>query len=178
MTPVGGLVGSNYGPIYEAYSTGTVTSSAALQVGGLVGLNNGNVFEAYSTGAVTATSALYSGGLVGDTFGVTVRNSFAFSPIDNGAGFLGHLTSGTLTNNYWDIYRTGKSSGGCSAPNCNGVNSSNVDPTWAYYDTNAPLASWGTWTNSSGDKWSTTDGNWSICRGAGLPWLTWENRSC
>jgi len=36
------------------------------------------------------------------------------------------------------------------------------------------------WTNISGNKYCSNsgDGNWCICRGAGYPWLAWENRSC
>jgi len=178
-SPVGGFIGSNYGPVYNSYATGTVSSTSALQVGGFIGLNNANIFESYSTGTLTVSGVYAVGGFIGDSFSSTVRNSISMSGVNSGNGFFGILEgSGTSTNNYWDISRTGKSNGGCSSPNCTGVNNENTDPTWAYYDTNEPLASWGTWTNVSGNTYSTTDGNWSICRGTGLPWLTWENRTC
>jgi|GEM_PF-997185 len=34
------------------------------------------------------------------------------------------------------------------------------------------------WTNVTGNKWCTIDGNWCICDTSALPWLAWENKSC
>ena len=60
-TYVGGLVGSNIGPISDSYARGAV--SGQENVGGLVGYNQDSITNSYATGAVTGDS--YIGGLVG-----------------------------------------------------------------------------------------------------------------
>jgi hypothetical protein len=73
---VGGLVGSNAlggGAIQDSYATGSVTGGDV--VGGLVGFNYGPLANSYSTGAVNAGGATYAGGLVGLTY-VPISNNF------------------------------------------------------------------------------------------------------
>jgi hypothetical protein len=67
---VGGLVGLNYGGIYESYATGSVicteatgVSTSGQRAGGLVGGNNGTVYQCYATASVEGVEFL--GGLVG-----------------------------------------------------------------------------------------------------------------
>ncbi|VVB74877.1 Uncharacterised protein [uncultured archaeon] len=169
----GGIAGISPGVIRNTYSS--VSISALEYIGGISG-SQGTVINSFSTGQTIAGNIGVAGliGILG-----TATNSFAAGSVSGNSSVGGVVGSGSAVNSYWDITRTGQASGGnCSAPDCIGVNSGNSNSAWAYYDTNQPMSSWGTWTNISGNKYSTTDGNWSICRGAGYPWLTWENRSC
>jgi len=60
-TLVGGLVGSNTGPISDSFARGAV--SGQEDIGGLVGYNSSSITNSYATGAVSGDS--YIGGLVG-----------------------------------------------------------------------------------------------------------------
>ncbi|MDR3477403.1 MAG: filamentous hemagglutinin N-terminal domain-containing protein [Gammaproteobacteria bacterium] len=142
-TGAGILVGSNSGTISEAFSTGSVQSSAGtdnptVYVGGLVGLNQGNISNAYSLAAVTVadtTSATtYNvGGLVGSNGASGVINeTYSAGPVSaatsgtyTGATTLGGLVatnaSGTITNSYYDSDASGRltSAGGTAESTAN-----------------------------------------------------------
>ncbi|VVB75153.1 Uncharacterised protein [uncultured archaeon] len=169
MNGTGGIAGNNSGTILNSYSTANVTSNSS-GAGGFSTTCYGTTINSYTAGTVNGLAAgvlVYNGGPLVNSFasGRTVGSTYTH-------GLTGYV--GSATNSYCDLYRTEQAECGTGT----GVNSGNSNPTWAYYDTNEPMASWGTWTNISGNKYSTTDGNWSICRGAGYPWLTWENKAC
>jgi len=162
----GGIAGENRGgTITNFYTTGTVSSDYyTLHTGGIIGgySSSGTALNTYTTSSVSGYSCV--GGYLGKS-GMTVLNSFSAGTVTGDpvavnftGGFVGcpsgSNTGPTGSNSFWD-------------------NSSNM-----YYYTNAPMSSWGTWEQISGNEWATTNGNWSICNGAGYPWLTWENRSC
>jgi filamentous hemagglutinin family protein len=102
---VGGLVGSNYGAITGAFTTGTVRAEGdtvlpIAAVGGLVGNNVGNISRAYATGAVNTTVST-SGGLVGDNSG-TIDHAYATGAVTGGetAGGLVGLNRGSIRYAY------------------------------------------------------------------------------
>ena len=132
----GALVGSDYGTISNAYSTGfvsgaeytgglvgyantnavltsdysTVTTSPYLTPyasGGLVGFNGGTISDSYSTGIVQG-SITYVGGLVGDNSG-EITNSYSISPVPNSGTFgsFAGTNTGTISNSYATNGNTG-----------------------------------------------------------------------
>ena len=91
---VGGLVAmSYYGDISNSYATGAVVGYNA--VGGLVGYNYGTISNSYATGAITGGS-YYNGGLLGIHY------------------------SSLISNSYWNIQTSGKTSG-CGYGDCTGA---------------------------------------------------------
>jgi hypothetical protein len=77
---VGGLVGSNFGDIVDAYATVPVTVttiSPDTRVGGLVGETGegASIDRTFASGAVSAGTGVV-GGLIGQDFGATVTASF------------------------------------------------------------------------------------------------------
>lgn len=86
LSSVGGLVGSNYGTIMDAYSDRAAGLSGG--VGGLAGANLGRVIRSYATGDILGQGA-GTGGLVGVNFG-TIEQSHATGPVI-GAGEVGGL---------------------------------------------------------------------------------------
>ena len=113
LTHVGGLVGhlSENGSIQRSYSTASVTGFGT-RLGGLVGTNRGPIRASYATGAV-AGSSIHSnriGGLVGESGG-DITASYATGSVtgagsDKG-GLIGELNKGTITNSYWDVTSSG-----------------------------------------------------------------------
>ena len=79
---VGGLVGTNGGPIIASYATGRVSGTS--RVGGLAGVNFATIAASYATGPVTGDQN--TGGLVG-------------------------LNEGTITASYWDTSTSGQTTG-------------------------------------------------------------------
>jgi uncharacterized repeat protein (TIGR02543 family) len=82
-TLVGGLVGSNTGPISNCFARGAV--SGQEDIGGLVGFNSSSITNSYATGAISGDS--YIGGLVG------------FNHSD-----------GIITGSYWDTETSSQAS--------------------------------------------------------------------
>ncbi len=113
LTHVGGLVGhlGENGSIQRSYSTASVTGFGT-RLGGLVGTNRGPIRASYATGAV-AGSSIHSnriGGLVGESGG-DITASYATGSVtgagsDKG-GLIGELNKGTITNSYWDVTSSG-----------------------------------------------------------------------
>jgi hypothetical protein len=101
---VGGLVGFKWvGTITNSYSSGTVTGSS-MYVGGLVGYNyDGTITNSYSSGTVTC-SGNYVGGLAGYNYDGTITNSYSSGSVSGSdpVGGLVSISSGTITNSYWD----------------------------------------------------------------------------
>jgi len=131
---VGGLVGENWGGVYNSYSDGAVSgtdsvgglvggnagcvsssSSAAnvtghWDVGGLVGCSDsyGTVSNSYSVGNVTGEWAV--GGLMGGNLGGIVDKSYSTGGV-TGEDYVGGLTGdnqGTLSNSYSSSSVTGE----------------------------------------------------------------------
>jgi hypothetical protein len=96
---IGGLVGYNFGTIYNVYSTGTI--KGVRFAGGLVGLNEGTVYNSYSKASVNGISEV--GGLVGwNYYEGTVYNSYSIASV-NGREKVGGLVGenlGTIYNCY------------------------------------------------------------------------------
>ncbi len=113
LTHVGGLVGhlSENGSIQRSYSTASVTGFGT-RLGGLVGTNRGPIRASYATGAVAGSSSHSNriGGLVGESGG-DITASYATGAVtgagsDKG-GLIGELNKGTITNSYWDVTSSG-----------------------------------------------------------------------
>ncbi|MDT7887044.1 MAG: GLUG motif-containing protein [Thermoproteota archaeon] len=129
---IGGLVGYNFGTIYNVYSTGTI--KGVRFAGGLVGLNEGTVYNCYSKASVDGISEV--GGLVGwNYYEGTVYNSYSMASvngIDKVGGLVGEnegtiyncysigtaagkwnvgglvgVNKGTVANSFWDIEKSG-----------------------------------------------------------------------
>jgi hypothetical protein len=179
----GGLVGDMYGgpEIINSYSTGSV--SGCDFVGGFTGIMTQlipSINNSYSSMSLT-NSTYRTAGLAAWIGSVAFNNSF-YSGTIQGTTSIGAVhggTSGTpsISSFYWNDVPDD------SATNCypgGDTNCTKIDNNASYFYSHLdePIASWGTWENVSGAEWATTDGNWSICEGAGYPWLTWENRSC
>jgi hypothetical protein len=177
-TYVGGLGGNNSGTGNVMYNYSTSTVSGAASVGGLIGYNIGSgavVRLSYATGNVTGTGANV-GGLIGQSSGNTLY-SFSTGRVTAGSvagGLIGSYSPGTITSSYW-YDQAGDSASTCYSSGGSGCTTI-TDASWFYYDSNQPMPVWGTWGLVSGNKYST--GLWSICRGAGYPWFTYENRTC
>ncbi len=156
-TMAGGLVGSNFGSITNAYATGSVNGS--LNVGGLVGYNKSgsSIQNTYATGNVSGSN--FVGGLVGEDYSSNITNSFwdmqttgqnIGVDVGSNAGVTGKTTAEmmqmpTFSNAGWDISNVGGSSAiwriyeGSTAP----LLRSFLTPLTVYFD--------GTNTYSNGD---------------------------
>jgi parallel beta-helix repeat protein len=97
---VGGLVGENYGSITYSHSSASV-STGQDTAGGLVGANygSGSISKCYATGHVSVTIDTV-GGLVGLNSGA-IDNSFASGDVVGSVagGLVGH-TSGSISRSY------------------------------------------------------------------------------
>jgi filamentous hemagglutinin family protein len=128
---VGGLVGSNEGPITNSYATGTVTG--LVNVGGLVGYDTSTIDTSYATGSVSGSvsGSNYVGGLVGRTDGSagnpSVTNSYATGAVTGTTGvggLIGWNDGGTISNSY-AIGAISGSSGSANVGGLIGLNSYN-----------------------------------------------------
>ena len=104
---VGGLVGENWGDVYDAYSDGSVTGTDC--VGGLVGANAGSVSSSCSTADVTGHWDV--GGLVGcsDSSG-SIGNSYSVGNV-TGEWAVGGLVGGNLGGTVARSYSRGNVTG-------------------------------------------------------------------
>lgn len=114
---VGGLVGVNFGCIFDSYSKGDVSVESAV-AGGFVGVNQGSIERAYAIGRVTSTANEGAGGFVGahtssDTYeyrctAVYIRDCFAGGRVTGrrSGGFIGVTVSeGDLLKSIGNVYR-------------------------------------------------------------------------
>ena len=112
----GGLFGSDQvvgsSSIDNCYSTASVTA-VGTNVGGFTGYSNGSITNCYSVGAVNAGTAANVGGFIGSLTG-TITNCYSSGAVtssgSNVGGFVGYSDGGTITNSFWDIETSGKSS--------------------------------------------------------------------
>jgi hypothetical protein len=161
---VGGLVGENDEQITNSYSSCSVSGSSG--VGGLAGLSCGTITNSYSSGSVSG-SGDNVGGLVGDNYGGTITNSYSSGSV-SGSSYVGGLAGsniGTITNCYWDIYRSGRSNcvgNDTGTTTCTGKNSGNSKQDYWYYSTHAPMDNW------------DFDNIWGIVEGVTYPYLRWQ----
>jgi hypothetical protein len=160
---VGGFVGDIWGGVItQSYSTGTVSGNQ--YVGGFVGVSDaGTISDSYTTSTVSATNSNTVGGFGGYQGGtitrvyssglVTLTGSTA-----NAGGSVGYATNATLmTQSFWDVQTTTKSSGGTSSPSAGKSTSEMQNPLtfigsgWDYLSV---------WTQDSGGlprlQWDTT----------------------
>ena len=109
---VGGLVGHNHGSISNSYATGAIHGSNTY-AGGLAGFNDSTIKFAYATGSVSGNT--YVGGLVGyNDSGSSIDNAYASGAVSGGVavgGLVGRNYFSTITNSFWDVSTTGRSSG-------------------------------------------------------------------
>lgn len=117
---IGGLVGNCPGTcsISQSYSTGDIHVVAdGAQIGGLVGiLATGSILDSYSTSSIILGGVGGSiGGLVGIASG-TIQNTYSSGLVQVGTpdvasvgGLLGTLSSGTVSNSFWDTTTSGLS---------------------------------------------------------------------
>jgi filamentous hemagglutinin family protein len=109
---VGGLVGHNHGSISNSYAAGA-TYGSNTYAGGLAGFNDGTIKFAYATGSVSGNT--YVGGLVGyNDSGSSIDNAYATGAVNGSVavgGLVGRNFYSTITNSFWDVFTTGRSSG-------------------------------------------------------------------
>jgi filamentous hemagglutinin family protein len=111
MHYVGGLVGLNKSNITQSYATGAVDAVGAI--GGLIGENIGTVSHTYAIGPVSGTFSI--GGLIGINY-ADVSNSYAAGLVSGLESKIGGLVgfnqiTGTVTQSYWNITKTGQTTG-------------------------------------------------------------------
>ena len=183
----GGLVGTNWasGTIENSYSTGNVSdNTGSSEAGGLVGANlhGGTIENSYSTDNVIGSCDV--GGLVGQQApygmdnppGGTTKNSYSTGRVSSPsgryvAGLVGsNYCRSTITNSYWDIYRSNQdicadTHGIGATTNCTGINANNSEPDYWYYSSNPPM-----------DQWDF-DNVWGIEEGVTYPFLQWEREN-
>jgi len=171
---VGGLVGYNWSTVSNCYSTGAVSGKSV--VGGLVGENDesGFISDCYSTGAVSASEAV--GGLVGSNGG-TVSCCYSTGPVTGsgeyigglvgcpwvwgGAGWPGHEIRGNVSNCFWDIQTSGRttSNGGTGKTTAEMQTAKTfLEAGWDFIDETA----------------NGTEDIWWILEGRDYPRLWWE----
>ena len=98
---VGGLVGSNYGPVSNCHATGSVNGTNRL-VGGLVGSNwESSISNSHATGSVMGVRNV--GGLAGDNWEGSISNCYATGAVLGTNRIVGGLVgsnSGSVENCY------------------------------------------------------------------------------
>ncbi|WP_211310102.1 beta strand repeat-containing protein, partial [Aquicella lusitana] len=106
-SPVGGIVGDNYGLIDQSYNAASIVGD--LQAGGIAGYNYGTISNSYNIGSISGD---VSGGLVGVLdAGGTISNSYSSGLVTgslNTGGLIGVDTGGTVTASYWDTDTSGQ----------------------------------------------------------------------
>lgn len=106
---VGILVGdsdSSNTVISESYSSGIVNGNQ--YVGGLVGQSGGQIYDSYSVAGVNGYSNV--GGLVGFEQSI-IANSYSSGSVtgtSNVGGLVGQISTGTITNSFWDTQTSGQ----------------------------------------------------------------------
>lgn len=107
---VGGLAGWSVSQIDSCYATGSVTGTS--KVGGLTGvLQSGGISNSYTTSTITADDKV--GGLTGECY-ANISTSYANGKVNGKtttAGAVGKWYSGTLSDTYYNIDKTGMTIG-------------------------------------------------------------------
>lgn len=167
----GGLAGVNYGSLSNVYSAfGTVNNESTF-AGSLVGANLGTIKFAFSTSPVKGATRL--GGIVGinDFFlisGAIISSFGAALVTGSGFDYLGGIAGenyGTITNSFWDVYRSGMAScigGGDGSTECAPKNADNSEPDYWFFKANPPMDLW--------DFISV----WATQEGISFPYFQWQ----
>ena len=104
---VGGLVGRNdlNARIINSFASGDLTGNS--NVGGLVGSNRGPISNSYATGSVIGE--IESGGLVGTNAlpKVMIANSYAIGRVEGSGGGLVARDGGGISASYWNTETSG-----------------------------------------------------------------------
>jgi hypothetical protein len=161
---VGGLIGSNHGPVSGCYCTGTAIGTE--YVGGLAGLNTGAISDSYSTGSASGDS--YVGSLVGVNHD-TVDNSYSTGRVTgrvNVGGVVGgNDYDGTVSDSFWNTETAGQvaSDGG-------------TGKTTAEMKTIATFSDAG-WNITAVASLDTINRSyiWNIVDGVTYPFLSWQD---
>jgi filamentous hemagglutinin family protein len=150
-SPVGGLVGLNYGAIINTSVSGTVTGSG--NVGGLVGGNGGSIDSSYSTAAVNGNQ--YVGGLVGTNF-ATISNAYSTGNVtgdpgnsEDVGGLVGYNYVVSGSNTITNTYSTSAVSGTSTVGGLLGYNSSGTTVINSFWDNQTAGVSQGVGSDTS-----------------------------
>jgi flagellin-like protein len=110
----GGLVGTLNGGIVRRSCASARVSINQTRAGGLVGgvWNGGQIENSYARGDVGGGNVSYVGGLIGLLSNGTVVSSYSTGRVEGGYGSGGLVgyASGTVSNSFWDIQTSGRSS--------------------------------------------------------------------
>ncbi|MBN1362944.1 MAG: hypothetical protein JW993_20260 [Sedimentisphaerales bacterium] len=146
---IGGLIGRHGGTLTQCYSTGPIRGD--MEIGGLVGSNDGAVAHCYSTSAVAGRWE--HGGLVGhnEERGTVTQCYSAGAVSDYGGGLVG-WNEGSIIASFWDVETSGQiySDGGTGL-------------TTAQMQSESTFGCW------------TGDGLWTIDDSRDYPRLWWED---
>ena len=104
LSSIGGIVGENFGNIYECYNSEDI-SSDTTNVGGIAGVNQGNITNCYNTNSIKGTGTNV-GGIVGFQSGknTKISNSYNIGRIvssNNIGGIIGTKLEGNIKNSYY-----------------------------------------------------------------------------
>ncbi len=155
---IGGITGRNAGSIHESYATGNIDGN--VLVGGLVGRNSnafgsdGYMSDTYALGTVTGSSSV--GGLVGQNWGGSVNFSYAAGPV-SGSADVGGLIGGCVANGHCsNSFWDSETAGQFASAGGTRKNTGQMH------------------TQSTFVGWDFTTPIWTICENANYPRLTWS----
>lgn len=144
---IGGLAGTQLGPIINAQCDVAITAGSMAQAGGLAGTLDGatNQFaivvqNSFSTGTITASDNSSVGGLVGVSTGNVIVNSYSTASVAGGAnswvgGAVGMQESTVFDFGLRNVYATGNATAGSGSSvggliGSDSAGSSNADAYW------------------------------------------------
>ncbi len=168
---LGGLVGESSGTgaaVTASYATGAVSGGANSEhIGGLAGRNVGTVRASYATGAISGNGRV--GGLVGSSSSTSVITaSYSTGRVTgttNTGGLVG-LTTGTVTNSYWDTTTSGQA----SSAGGTGKTTSDLQTPTAYGTSPSIYAAW----NLNLDGMAGDDDPWDFGTTTDYPRLKYD----
>ena len=102
------------GRIDSSFSTASVTAQRGKSAaGGLVGHSEGTVSNSYALGMVSAASTSQAGGFAGQYEAVSMTTSYSAGAVSgrgkHTGGFVASVGGNGLSDDYWDIDTSGKS---------------------------------------------------------------------
>lgn len=107
---LGGLVGQNYGDVFESWANVSVEGAQGGATGGLIGNAHGHVQNVYALGRVIAGDNTDVGGLIGYNFG-HVSKAYATGHVSGGqnarVGGLMGTTQLAVRTSYWNTETSG-----------------------------------------------------------------------
>ncbi|HVZ66738.1 MAG TPA: fibronectin type III domain-containing protein [Patescibacteria group bacterium] len=169
IAPVmGGLLGQGTSAVVSnSYYSGNIVNSTLNQnnTGGIAGtMSGGSITNSYSTGSITHGQNV--GGIAGRfVSSASTSNSFTtmtYVSVSFVAGMVGLMSSGTVSNGYWNDVSGGFMS--CYTSGNTGCNRITNNISYFYTITNPPLTSW-----DFVNTWSTVN------NGSSYPVLYWQS---